>query len=116
MKFFETFEHRNEKADDLPRVYIVDYSDREVAGGGAPATGNGIDSVLRVDVTLSLQLVCDRRNGWLSSHAEAGVRKMGALSVRNLLIDTIERDDDGNVDCSLGRQPSRLDYPREWYF
>lgn len=112
MKFYETFEMRSEKADDLPRVYIVDYSDKEEAAGGAPTNSDkGINSVIRVIGTLSLQLVCDRKNGWLSDHSVTNIKKMGALSVRNLLLDEIERDDYGDPDCSLS---GKVEKPPMW--
>lgn len=103
MKFFETFEERSEKADDLPRVYIVDYSDREEISGAG-----GINTPLRQSAVLGMQLVVDRRNGWLTDETVTNIRKMGALNVRNLLCDMIETYDDGQKDASLN---ARLDKP-----
>lgn len=103
MKFFEEFTDRQEKADDLPRVYIVDYSDREaIAGAG------GMNTPLRQSAVLGVQLVVDRRNGWLTDTSVTNLRKMGALNVRNLLCDRLETNDDGQQDASLDQ---KLDKP-----
>jgi hypothetical protein len=104
MKFYESFQVRPEKSDDLPRVYITDYSDKEAHAGGAPQSGpvpNGFNTVIRQSSTIGLQLVVDSRNGWLTHADVDNVRKMGMLNIKNLLLDELERNDAGEVDCSL---------------
>lgn len=103
MKFYESFDMRNEGADHLPRVYVVDYSEKESHAGGAPQnSNNGINSVIRNTATVGLQLVVDRKNGWLTDPLTVTtLKKMGALNVKNLLLDEIESDDDGEPDCSF---------------
>lgn len=103
MKFYETFDMRNEGADHLPRVYVVDYADKESHAGGAPQnSNNGINSVIRTTATVGIQLVVDRKNGWFTDPFDVtNLKKMGAINVKNLLLDAIESDDDGEPDCSF---------------
>jgi len=104
MKFYESFQVRPEKADDLPRVYITDYSDKEIHAGGAPQSStvpNGFNTVIRQSATVGIQLVVDSRNGWITPANVDNVRKMGMLNVKNLFLDELERNDVGEVDCSL---------------
>lgn len=102
MKFYEPIESRNEGHDSLPRVYITEYSDREVPASGAPADNKpGINMVIRQSATVVLQLVTDRRNGWHTPVSVTRVSRMGLLTVRNILLDEIEKNEDGDIDCSL---------------
>lgn len=119
MKFYEQFDMRNEGARDLPRVYITDYQDSEEHGGGTP-TGDaavtpdsgasaGINSVLRNSITVTMQIVVDRKNGWFTDPSTVTqLKKMGVVNVKNLLLDEIEKADDGKIDCSFGGE---LDSP-----
>lgn len=117
MKFYEQFTERNEKADDLPRVYVTDYSDKEEHAGGVPTgsgAGNGINSIIRTIATVGLQLVVDRKNGWMTdSEVVTNIKKMGIINLKNLLIDEIEKNDDGVTDCSFTDSEgiSALDQP-----
>lgn len=102
MKFYQSFQYRPEKADDLPRVYITDYTDKEEHGGGAPQNSpDGRDSVLRQPSMVGIQLVVDSRNGWVTDATIENVRKMGMLNIKNLLLDELETDDRGDVDTAL---------------
>ena len=103
MKFYEQFDMRSEGSDHLPRVYIVDYSDKEEHAGGAPLNNlNGINSIVRTVATVGIQLVVDRKNGWFTDPQEVTtLKKMGALNVKNLLIDEIEKGDSGEPECSM---------------
>ena len=103
MKFYESFDMRSEGADHLPRVYIVDYSDKEEHAGGAPSNNsNGINSIIRTVATVGIQLVVDRKNGWVTDpETVTTLKKMGALNVKNLLLDEIEKDDNGNMACNM---------------
>lgn len=103
MKFYEQFDMRSEGADHLPRVYVVDYSEKEEHAGGAPINNlNGINSVIRNVATVGIQLVVDRKNGWFTDPTTVtNLKKMGALNVKNLLLDEIEKGDSGEPECSL---------------
>jgi hypothetical protein len=97
LKFLERFEDRNEKADDLPRIYIVNYTDIEKIGGGA----GGVNCHIRQNHTLTLQLVVDRRNGWFTGDEVTSIRKMGAVTLKNLILDRLETNDAGQTDAGL---------------
>ena len=102
MKFYQSFKIRPEKSDDLPRVYITDYQDKEDHGGGAPSNSfSGRESVLRNNITVGIQLVVDSRNGWLTEATEERVKKMGILNIRAIILDELETNDAGEADCSL---------------
>jgi hypothetical protein len=103
MKFYEQFDMRSEGADHLPRVYVVDYSEKEDHAGGAPTnSNNGINSIIRNTVTVGIQLVVDRKNGWFTDpETVTTLKKMGAINIKNLLLDEIEKDDEGEPDCSF---------------
>lgn len=102
MKFYQSFQYRPEKSDDLPRLYITDYTDKEDHGGGAPQNSpNGRDSALRQSSSVGIQLVVDSRNGWVTDATVENVRKMGMLNLKNLLLDELETNDAGEVDTSL---------------
>lgn len=107
MTFYNEFSSVNERADNLPRVYVVDYSDNEGHGGGAgrgqlpTPPSNGMNSVLANSATVGLQLVVDKRSGWLTDDKVTLIKRMGILNIKDLLLDAIETNDNGEVDCSL---------------
>jgi hypothetical protein len=102
LKFLEDFAVRNEGHDSLPRVYVTEYSDKEVPAGGAPTnSSDGINMVVRQSATVVLQLVTELRNGWQTGSDVTNPKKMGLLSLKDLLMDCIEKNDAGDPDCSL---------------
>lgn len=114
MKFYEELSLVNEKADDLPRIYIVDYSDVEEHGGGGVSVGNlptppsnGMNSIVSQVATVGLQLVTELRNGWITSDSVTNIKKMGILNIRAMLLDEIEKDENGDTDCGFGGALSR---------
>jgi len=101
MKFYEDISQRNEKTDDLPRVYMIRYTDKEEHAGGGGTGGKGINSIVRSTGVATLQLVVDKRNGWWTTDDTVGIKKLGLVNVKSLLLDAIESDDNGDADCSL---------------
>ena len=106
VKFDEKFDERNDKADSLPKLRIVDYTMTEDHAGmlstDVPGeTSNGVNTPLRQNQEVVIQLICDERNGWLTDKDTTDIRKMGALNVANMVMDCLEMNDSSEADLTL---------------
>ncbi len=76
---------------------MVDHNWTAEHGGG----GGGYNQALRDQTELVIQLTTDERNGWFTDESVISIKKMGALNIANMLIDEIEKNNEGVVDMSL---------------